>query len=228
MIEPWISLGGLLVTTGIYIVFAALKKKYQKEFFSPIIFGIILTILFLVAFGIPYNVYNYLGEYIGYLLTAAITCLAIPLYKQLPLLKKNLKPIILGIAIGSTSSLVGVYLLSLIFGLNNIQLVTLLPTSVTSGVAVEMSRELGGIVPVTIAVVIVTGIFGNLFAVPMLKWFKIKSPVAKGIAIGASSHVFGTIKAMEMGEKEGAASSLALVLGAIITVIVMAIVYLFI
>jgi len=228
MIEPWISAAGLLVTTGIYITFAALKKKFKKEYLSPIIFGIALTIIFLLVFRIPYAEYNYLGNYVGYLLTAAVTCLAIPLYKQLPLLMKNLKPIILGITIGSTSSLVGVYILSLIFNLNNVQLITLLPTSVTSGVAVEMSRELGGIVPVTIAVVIVTGIFGNLFAVPMLKWFKIKNPVAKGIAIGASSHVFGTIKAMELGETEGAASSLALVLGAIITVIVMAVVYLFI
>ena len=222
------SIACLLVTTGIYITFTSLKKKYNKEYFSPIIFGIGLTIVFLLTFNISYAEYNYLGNYISYLLTAAITCLAIPLYKQIPLLMKNLKPIILGIFIGSTSSLVGVFVLSWIFNLNYVQLITLLPTSVTSGVAVEMSRELGGIVPVTIAVVIVTGIFGNLFAVPMLNWFKIKSPVAKGIAIGASSHVFGTIKAMELGETEGAASSLALVLGAIITVVVMALVYLFI
>ena len=225
-----LSFFSLLISVGIYITCLGLKKYIKSSLFSPLAITIVGTIIVLLTLNISYQTYNVLGPYINYILTAGITCLAIPLYQQLPLLKRNFKPIILGILAGSMSALATAFLFALFFSLNQVQTITLLPTSITLGLGVEIVRELGGIIPITVAATLITGIFGNIAVIPLLKLFRIKTPIAKGLAIGTASHIMGTVKAFEMCQKkddciEGAASSLALVLAAIITVVVMSIIF---
>ena len=153
------------------------------------------------------------------MLTPATVCLAIPLYEQIELLKNNIKAIVLGIMSGAIASLGSVFILSKVFQLSHEQYVTLLPKSITTAIGMGISEELGGIVTITVAVIIITGIVGNIIAEGVCRIFKIEEKVAKGLAIGSSSHAIGTVKAMEMGEIEGAMSSLAIVVSGVITVV---------
>ena len=168
---------------------------------------------------IDYDQYNGGAQYISYLLTPATVCLAVPLYEQLTLLKENLKAVAAGIFSGTLASLGSVYLLSRLFGLNHEQYVTLLPKSITTAIGMGVSQELGGIVTITVAVIIITGILGNVIAEGVCKVFRIQEPIAKGLALGTASHAIGTAKAMEMGPVEGAMSSLAIAVAGLLTVI---------
>ena len=181
--------------------------------------SIFLVIAVLLIFDVDYERYNEGAKYLSYLLTPATVCLAIPLYEQLEQLKKNAKAIAAGILSGVLSSLVSVLALAAAFGLSHEEYVTLLPKSITTAIGMGVSEELGGIVTITVAVIIVTGVLGNIIAELVCKIFRIHEPVAKGIAIGSASHAIGTAKAMEMGEVEGAMSSLSIAVSGLLTVI---------
>ena len=152
------------------------------------------------------------------MLTPATICLAIPLYEQMELLKKNVKIILVGILSGVLTSLCSILVMALLFGLSHAEYVTLLPKSVTTAIGIGISEELGGYVSITAAVIIVTGILGNVIADILFKVFRITEPIAKGIALGTASHAIGTAKAIELGETEGAMSSLSIVVAGILTV----------
>lgn len=158
------------------------------------------------------------AKYISWFLTPATVCLAIPLYEQLSLLKKNLAAVAAGIVSGVLTSLVAVLLLALLFGLNQQEFVTFLPKSITTAIGMSVSEELGGYVNITVLVIVVTGVLGNILAEPVLKLFRIQEPIAKGLALGSSAHAIGTAKAMELGEIEGAMSSLSIAVAGILTV----------
>lgn len=187
--------------------------------FNPLLISIFLVIAVLLIFDVDYERYNEGAKYLSYLLTPATVCLAIPLYEQLEQLKKNAKAIAAGILSGVLSSLVSVLALAAAFGLSHEEYVTLLPKSITTAIGMGVSEELGGIVTITVAVIIVTGVLGNIIAELVCKIFRIHEPVAKGIAIGSASHAIGTAKAMEMGEVEGAMSSLSIAVSGLLTVI---------
>lgn len=196
-----------------------LKKKFRMAIFNPLLISIAFVIIFLVIFRVDYKSYNEGAKYLSYLLTPATVCLAIPLYEQLELLKSNIKAILAGILSGILASLGSVFLLSKLFHFTHEQYVTFLPKSITTAIGMGVSQELGGIVTITVVVIIMTGVLGNILAETICKLFKISEPVAKGIAIGTASHAIGTSKAMEMGEIEGAMSSLAIVVAGLLTVI---------
>lgn len=141
------------------------------------------------------------------------------MYEQMGLLKKNLKAVAAGLISGVLASLVSVFLLAKLFGLNHAQYVTLLPKSITTAIGMGVSEELGGIVTITVAVIIITGILGNMIGEVIFKIFRIQEPVAKGLSLGAASHAIGTAKAMELGPVEGAMSSLAIAVAGLLTVI---------
>ena len=166
-----------------------------------------------------YQIYNDSAKYISYLLTPATVCLAIPLYKQLEVLKHNLKAIVIGVLAGVLTSMTSVYLLSLAFSFTSAEYVTFLPKSITTAIGMGVIEELGGYVSIGVAAIIVTGIIGNMLAIKILSLFKITNPIAKGLAIGCSSHAIGTTKALEIGEVEGAMSSLAIVVSGLVTVV---------
>ena len=210
---------GVAVSLAAYEVGSILKKKFKSPLLNPLLISIILVIAILVALDVDYQSYNISAKYLSYLLTPATVCLAIPLYEQIEKLKSNWKAIVAGIVSGIISCVLCVYSFSLIFGLTHEQYVTLLPKSITTAIGMDVSTELGGITTITVAVIIITGVFGNIVGEPICKLFHITEPVAKGVGMGSSAHAIGTAKAMEMGEVEGAISSLSIAVTGLLTVI---------
>ncbi|MEE0885040.1 MAG: LrgB family protein [Faecalimonas sp.] len=210
---------GVVISLLAYQLGVFLKNKTKKAIFNPLLISIALVIIFLLVFDIEYESYNQSAKYLSYLLTPATVSLAIPLYRQLEMLKKNWVAVVVGITSGVFTSLVSVLLLSVAFGLTHAEFVTLLPKSITTAIGMGISEELGGYPTITVAVIIVTGIFGNMIAEFACKLFRIKHPISKGLAIGTSSHAMGTTKALELGQIEGAMSSLSIVVAGLMTVI---------
>jgi predicted murein hydrolase (TIGR00659 family) len=208
----------VMLSLSAYQIGILVKKKLKLAIFNPLLIAILIVMLALFLLRVDYKSYNSGAKFLSYLLTPATVCLAIPLYEQFEFLKHNFKAIIVGIAAGVLSSLLCIFLFSLLFHFNHTQYVTLLPKSITTAIGIGVSEELGGIVAVTVTAIVITGITGNMFAEAICKIFKINEPVAKGVAIGTSSHVLGTAKAIEIGEIEGAMSSLSIVVAGLITV----------
>ena len=196
-----------------------LKKKFKYAFLNPLLISIIFVIGVVMLCGVDYESYENSAQYLNYLLTPATVCLAVPLYQQMTLLKKNLAAVACGILAGVLASLGSVLLLAFLFGLEHDVYVTLLPKSITTAIGMGVSEELGGLVTITVAVIIVTGVIGNVIGEAVCKLFRIYEPIAKGLALGTSSHAIGTAKALEMGEVEGAMSSLAIAVAGLLTVI---------
>lgn len=209
---------GLTLTFATYGIGMLLKKKLKSAIFNPILISMILCIAFLLALDVEYDVYYEGAQYVSYLLTPATICLAIPLYKQFELLKKNRRAVLAGIFSGVVTSLCTVLVLAVLFGLSHKEYVSLLPKSITTAIGMDVCAQLGGHVPITVAVILLTGIFGNVFAETIFKVFHIADPIARGVAIGTSAHAVGTAKALELGEIEGAMSSLSIAVAGILTV----------
>ena len=210
---------GVFVSLFAYLIGMELKKKFGWPVLNPLLVAIILVIAFLKATGITYTDYNEGASYISYFLTPATVCLAIPLYKQLELLKRNLTAVATAITAGVIGSVVSVYVMSMIFKLEHVHYVSLLPKSITTAIGMGVSEELGGLVTITVAVIIITGVLGNVIAEAVCKIAKIEEPIAKGLALGTSAHAIGTAKAMEMGPVEGAMSSLSIAVAGLMTVV---------
>ena len=195
-----------------------MKKKFKSALLNPLLISIVVTILVLIISGMDYEVYSVGAKYLSWFLTPATVCLAIPLYEQLELLKKNFKAVMAGIATGVITSMTTIFVLALLMGLSHTEYVTLLPKSITTAIGMGVSEELGGYVTITVAVIVITGVLGNILAEPVCKLFRITEPIAKGVAIGSAAHAIGTAKAMEMGEIEGAMSSLSIAVAGLLTV----------
>lgn len=210
---------GAVLSLAAYEIGLLMKRKFKLAILNPLLIGTICVIGFLLIFRIDYKEYNEGAKYISYLLTPATVCLAVPLYEQLALLKKNFVAVAIGIVSGVLASLISVLALAKLFDLNHQQYVTLLPKSITTAIGMGVSEELGGIVTITVAVIVITGILGNVIAEFICKIFKIHEPIAKGLALGTASHAIGTAKAMEMGQIEGAMSSLAIAVAGLLTVV---------
>lgn len=202
-----------------YVLGILIRKKFKKAIFNPLLISIIFVILVIKLLGVDYDSFNESAKYLSYLLTPATVCLAIPLYQQLELLKKNMVAVTFGIVSGVLSSLASVLALAYLFGLEHQYYVTLLPKSITTAIGVGVSDELGGVATITVAVIIVTGVLGNIVGELVCKLFRIYEPIAVGLALGTSSHAIGTSKALELGEVEGAMSSLSIAVSGILTVV---------
>lgn len=210
---------GFVISLVTYGFGVWLHDKTKLDIMNPLLISIALTIVILLACKVDYKSYNDSAKYLSYLLTPATVCLAIPLYKQMALLKKNFRAILIGVLAGCLTSMGSVLIMSKLFRLSHADYVTLLPKSITTAIGMGVSEELGGVVTISVAVIIVTGIIGNVIAVGMSKLLSIKSPIARGLMCGTSAHAIGTAKAMQMGEIEGAMSSLAIVVSGLMTVI---------
>ncbi len=210
---------GVTISLIAYLIGVMLKKKFKSGIFNPLLISIVVSIAILAIGKVDYETYNEGAKYLSWLLTPATVCLAIPLYEQWSLLKKHYKAVMLGLAAGTVTSLSTVLGLSLLCGLSHKEYVTLLPKSITTAIGMGVSEELGGYVTITVAVIIITGVFGNIFGELICKIFRITEPVSKGLAFGASSHAIGTAKAIEIGEIEGAMSSLAIAVSGVLTVV---------
>ena len=210
---------GALISLAAYELGLILKKKFKLAIFNPLLIAILCVIGVLAVLDVDYDSYYEGGKYISYLLTPATVCLAVPLYEQMTLLKNNLKAVAAGILSGVFASLFSVFLLAKLFSLTHEEYVTLLPKSITTAIGMGVSEELGGIVTITVAVIIITGVLGNMTGEAVCRIFRIHEPIAKGLALGTSAHAIGTARAMELGEVEGAMSSLAIAVAGLLTVI---------
>ena len=210
---------GAFLSLAAYGVGVFLRSRWKFALFNPLLVAIVLVVAFLIGFKIDYATYMEGARYISFLLTPATVCLAVPLYQQFSLLKKNAKAVLLGIAAGVLASLTVILVMSILFHLDHTMYVTLLPKSITTAIGIGVSGELGGIQSLTVVVIIITGVLGNIFAELICKVFRITDPIAQGVGIGTSTHAVGTARAMEMGEIQGAMSGLSIVVAGLMTVV---------
>ena len=215
---------GFVLSIFIFLLAIQIKLWLGWDFLNPLLLSTIMIVGILLLSDIPYEEYKQGAGLLNYFLTPATVCLAIPLYKQWNLLKNNFKAVILGILAGTLSSIVSILLLGLAFHLPNEHISTLLPKSITTAIGMGISEEMGGYVTLTVAAIVLTGILGSILSDLVFRIFPIHHPIAKGLALGTSAHAIGTAKALEMGEVEGAMSSLAIVVAGILTVILVPIV----
>lgn len=218
MLEQSVFLG-VFLSLGSYGLGMWLKRKTGWALMNPLLIAVVLVVAFLAISGVSYTSYSNGARILDYLLTPATICLAVPLYQQIELLKKNYKAVVAGLVSGVLTSLISVFLLALLFQFDHASYVTFLPKSITTAIGMGISDELGGYVSITVVVILLTGVFGNIFADKILKLFHVEEPIAKGIAIGSAAHAMGTARAMEMGQIEGAMSGLSIVVSGILTVI---------
>ena len=214
-----ISLFPILLTLGAYQVGLWLRKKWDNPICNPIIVALILVVAVLLLTGFPVESYQSSMTGITWLLTPATVCLALPLYEQLKILKKNLGAILTGVTAGTVTSLIVVFLMCRAFGLDEQMTVSLLPKSITTAMGMVLSEQNGGIAALTTVVIVVTGILGSLMGTTLCKLLKLEHPIAQGVALGTASHVIGTSKANELGALQGAVSSLSLATAGIFTAI---------
>lgn len=214
-----LSLFPLVLTVGAYQIGLWCRKKWDHPLCNPILIAVLLVIGVLLLSGLPVETYQAGTSGIQWLLTPATVCLALPLYEHLKVLKKNLPAILTGVAAGTITSLAGIFLLCRLFGLDGQISVSLLPKSITTAMGIVLSGQNGGITSLSTTAIIVTGILGSLTGSTLCKLLKLRSPIAQGVAFGTASHVIGTSKASELGQLQGAVSSLSLTVAGILTAI---------
>jgi len=211
---------GAALTLICFSVGLIVQKKFKLKILNPIIISVAMIIVFLKLSGISYDNYNNGAQLISIFLTPATVCLAVPLYEKLQLLKDNFMAVMGGIIAGVAANIFTIWGICVAFNLDKTVFATMMPKSITTAIGMVLSEETGGIVNITVAMIVITGNTGYLLAETIIRLFKIKSSVAKGIAIGTSAHVLGTSKAVELGDVEGAMSGLAVAVAGIVTVIV--------
>ena len=210
---------GAVISILAYEAGLLIRCRFKLAVLNPLLLGVIIVIAVNAILGIDYQSYNGGAQYLSYLLTPTTVCLAVPMYEQLTLLKDNWKAVVSGLLAGVLSSMGSVWALSVLFRLDHTMYVTLLPKSITTAIGMGVSQELGGVVTITVAVIIITGILGNVLADVIFRVFRVTHPIARGLALGAASHAIGTARAIEYGPVEGAMSSLAIAVSGLLTVV---------
>ncbi len=207
----------IALTFLIYLGAQWLQNRLRVTLLNPILITIILLIVYLLVTDIPYETYRQGGDYIDFWLKPAVVALALPLYRQLRTIRKQLMPILLAELAGCIIGIVSVVITAELFGATRDVIVSLAPKAVTTPIALEVARTRNGIPPLTAAVVVVTGILGNLAGFRIVHLTRIKSPIAGGLSIGTASHAVGTAAAMARSQRWGAFSSLGLTLNGLLT-----------
>lgn len=211
---------GIILTIIAFELGVFINNKWRNPLLNPILIATILIIGFLSITGIKYETYKVGGDYISFFLGPVTVLLAVPLYKHIQALKKSWLPILAGIFVGSAVSIICVIACAKIFGISKTLMLSLIPKSITIPMGSVVSEQIGGLPSITIVAIVITGITGAVTAPLVCRFFRIKNPVAQGVAIGTSSHALGTTKAMEIGEVQGAMSSLSIGVAGVITVFV--------
>ena len=222
------SLFPLVLTLLCYQIGLWCQKKWKNPLFNPILIGMVLVIGVLLITKVPNEHYQAGTAHMTWLLTPATVCLALPLYEHMKTLKKSLPAILTGITAGTLTSLIFVFILCRVFGLDRALTVSMLPKSVTSAFGMALSEANGGYGALTTAAIVITGVLGALIGSVLCKLFRITDPVAQGVAFGTASHVGGTTRALELGSLQGAVSSLSLAIAGLLTAVLFPLVMLFV
>ena len=207
----------IAITFGVYHLSKLLQKKTGWILLNPILLSIAVIILFLKMVGIDYETYQEGGKYIEFWLKPAVVALGVPLYTQLQAIKKQVFPILLSQIAGCITGILSVVLIAKALGASKEVILSLASKSVTTPIAMETTRVIGGIPALTAAVVVCTGLLGAIIGFQVLRLGKVKSPIAQGLSMGTASHAVGTSAAMEVGNKYGAYASLGLTVNGILT-----------
>ena len=215
---------GIFLTIFMYQIGAAIQIKWPLPIFNPLLISMFAIIGILMVTKIPYETYEQGAKFIGNLLTPLTVCLAVPLYRQLKVLKENIAAVLISIICGCLAHIATMLVLAKVLGVEDVLRNSVLGKSVTTAIALGVTNELGGIQGITIIGVVVAGVMGPLVGPTVLRLARVKNPVAFGLGMGSASHAIGTSKALEIGEVEGAMSSLAIVVTGILTVIIVPIV----
>lgn len=214
------ELFGIVLSILAFALGVFLNKKTKLPLLNPLLVAVTVIIALLTLLRIPLDHYRKGAQFISVFLAPATAALAVSIYNQRRILKQYFAPVLIGCLTGSLASMGSAYLLCRAFGLEDALVATMLPKSVTTPIAMAVSETLGGIAPVTVAAVILTGILGAMIAPLLIKLFHVTDPIAQGVAIGTSAHAIGTTKAMELGELQGAMSSIAIGVAGLITVLI--------
>ena len=209
----------IVLTLAVFQIGQLCQRRWKKPIFNPTLIGMILVVVFLLVTGMDPQVYAAGTAHMAWLMTPATISLAIPMYEQFRILRKNLAAVLLGVAAGTAACLVFLLVCGLVLTLDPAILTSLLPKSVTTAIGVPLSELFGGIGALTTAAIIITGILGNMFGATLCRLFRITDPVAQGVAFGTASHVIGTSKAGQISPLTGAASSLSLVVAGLLTAV---------
>ena len=212
---------GIVLSFAAYEIGKWLNKKLKTPIANPLLIAILLIIGFLSITGIDYEYYKKGGDFIAFFIGPATVAMVLDLYANLDTLKKNILPILVGVGFGTIFSFVLAIFLSKIFQIDKNLVASLIPQSITTAIAISLSGEYQGIIGLTAIVVVIRGVSGAVFAPIVMKIFRIKDPVAQGVAIGTSSHAVGTSQARLMGEIQGAMSGLPIAIAGITAVIIM-------
>lgn len=215
-----ISVWGVALTLGAFALGTWLNKKTGQAIFNPLLLGSIFIIVLLSLLEIPLAEYKKSVSPLSFLLLPATVSLAVPLYEQWMVLKKNALAVLCGILAGSLTSMLVIVAIGWALKLDPALIASLMPKSVTTAIGAEVAVELGGISSLAGAMIIMTGIVGNLSAVTLCRICRIRNPVARGVAIGTGSHAVGTAKALQMGRVEGAISSLSIAVAGVLTAVI--------
>jgi len=211
---------GVSLVLGLYVFYGFVCKKVKFSLMNPLLLTVATIIALLLIFNIPYERFEESASVIQYMLTPATVCFAVPLYRQLNVLKQNGLAILCGIFMGSLASVVSIFIMTKLMSMPMDIFTSLVPKSVTTPIATGIAMELGGIVGCTVIAVVGTGIIGSIFALPLSKLIRLKSDIALGVATGTSSHAIGTSTVMEVSEVAGAMSSLSIAIAGIMTVVI--------
>lgn len=211
---------GVAISILAYYIGEKLREKWKLPIFNPLLIASILVIAVLLICNIDYEIYDQGAKYITFLLTPATICLALPLYRQIEVLKKNVAAVVVSILCGCIAHALIILGIAAVFHVDKILTISFLPKSVTTPIAIGICGEMGGIQSVTVVGVVAAGILGSIIGPPVFKIFRITEPVAQGLGFGTPSHAIGTSKALETGEIQGAMSSLAIVVTGILTVVI--------
>ena len=214
-----LPLFSLVLTIGAYQIGLLLQKKWKSPLCNPLLIGVVLVVGVVLLTGFSVETYQAEMKIFSWLITPATVALAVPLYRQMQKLRKNLPAILAGVAAGAVTALGSVFALCVLFSLDKQTTISLLPKSVTVAIGLVLSKQSGGIEALTSLVIAFTGILGSVVGPMLCKLLRLKNPIAQGVAFGTSAHVIGTAKANELGSIQGAVSSLSLAVAGILTAI---------
>ncbi|WP_339238604.1 LrgB family protein [Oceanobacillus sp. FSL W7-1281] len=212
----------MLFTVITYLAYVLSKRIYKKmnlALFHPLLLAPILLIAIISIMHVSANDYMQGSKFLSHMLAPATVAFAVPIYKNLPIIKKYMKTIVISITMGTLMAMISTFLLSKLIHLSDDFIVSILPRSITTPIAMEVSKEIGGLPTLTTVFVIITGIVGGIVGPNVLKWLSIKTPIAKGLALGMGAHGVGTNKALEYGKQESVFSSLAMIFAALFTLV---------
>ncbi|CAM3417362.1 CidB/LrgB family autolysis modulator [Marinicrinis lubricantis] len=213
-------IAGFISLTATLVVYILAKRAYSaKKMFwlSPLLVTPAALVVLLIFTHTSYETYNSGGKWLSYMLSPATVAFAIPLYKHYPLIKKHASQILISVLAGAAVAAVSSALMAFVLHLNPQIVYSLVPRSVTTPIAMDVSEWIGGIPTITAVFVILTGILGSAIGPAIIRLFRIKDDVARGVLLGTSAHGAGTSKAFEFSSLAGTVSSVSMIIAALVT-----------